>query len=86
MLITASAVNFLTPTKAIYSVVTRASIESVVAFRARYEEMRKKIEATCDGNANIYFISQGDNGFDYWVNRFNARPNIIPVYDRTGWS
>ena len=86
MLIIASVVFFFTPTKAIYSMVTRASIESGVAFRARYEEMWKKIEATCDGNDNIYFISQGDNGFDYWVNRFNARPNNIPVYDRTGWS
>lgn len=49
----------------------RASIEA----REPYEQLRQTIEEHCDGNDRIYFISQETTGFDYWVSRYNARPN-----------
>lgn len=45
--------------------------------RNKYENMKSIIEKCCDGDDKIWLISQGDRGYDYWVNKFNARPNWI---------
>ena len=50
-------------------------VSQSVAARGAYEPLRKAISQTCDGDDRIYFISQETSGFDYWVSRFNARPN-----------
>lgn len=62
--------------------------------RAPYETLRQQIQIHCDGNDTIYFISQENKGFDFWVSRFNARPNHIegawsigePFYDGDVWT
>lgn len=53
--------------------------------RSKYIPLSDEILRKCDGNDKIYFLSRGDNGFDYWVTRFNARPNNVEVAFG-GWS
>jgi len=51
--------------------------ETSVSIRAKYQPLEAKIHQFCDGDDRIFFRSQDDNGFDYWVSRFNARPNTF---------
>jgi len=60
---------------------------SSVIVRAKYNNIVNKINEECGGKSRIYFISQEDSGFDYWVTRFSVRPNIINNgYSEFSWS
>lgn len=60
---------------------------SSVIVRAKYNNIVNKINEECEGKGRIYFISQEDSGFDYWVTRFSVRPNIINNgYNEFSWS
>ena len=37
-----------------------------------------------DNNSHIYFVSQEDAGYDYWVMKFSIRPNYLN--DNFSWS
>lgn len=50
-------------------------VRQSVSVRAAYEPLKSAIHQNCDGDDRIYFVSQETSGFDYWVSRFNARPN-----------
>lgn len=72
-----SALLVITPMKDILSVVSGVNVRKSVSIRKPYEPLNELIQKYCDGNDRIFFISQDDSGFDYWVTRFNARPNVI---------
>lgn len=77
------------PGKPIYQFVTRKTVESSISKRSKYEKLTKKIMNTCDGTATIYFISQGNNGSDFVITKFNVRPNLLnEAYGEAGstWS
>lgn len=61
----------------IYSFVRGNTVRESVATRAPYAELSDKIMDVCDGKSTVYFISQENSGFDYWVTRFSVRPNSI---------
>lgn len=50
-------------------------IKQSLQVRQPYEQLSGIIAEKCDGDDRIYFVSQETTGFDYWVSRFNARPN-----------
>ena len=64
--------------------------------RAPYEPLKNSIHQICDGDDRSYFVSQETTGFDFWVSRFNARPNSFnpgmtwsigqPFYDGDVWT
>lgn len=58
-------------------------VEKSLTVRAPYETLHKEIQLFCDGDDRIYFVSQATTGFDYWVCRFNARPN---TFNGNSWS
>ena len=45
--------------------------------RNRYEPLHQLIIRNCssEGEDKIYFISEATKGMDYWVTKFNSRPN-----------
>lgn len=55
----------------------RKPVENSIEVRANYEKVVSEIEYYSDGNDKIFFVSQEDNGFDYWVVRFSVRPNVF---------
>lgn len=71
-------------------------VRQSVAVRAPYETLSAEIRRVCDGDDRIYFVSQESSGFDYWVSRFNARPNYFsgnytwsigePFYEGDVWT
>lgn len=71
-------------------------ISQSIAARQPYVHLSESIAEHCDGDDRIYFISQETTGFDYWVSRFNARPNGFngnftwsigePFYDGDIWT
>lgn len=72
------------PGKPILDFITGETVESSKTIRARYETLAEKILDISDSNSTIYFISQENDGFDFWVTRYSVRPNIIPY--KWNWS
>lgn len=64
---------------------SRDTLRAAQNIRLKYTSLSDEILKQCDGNDKIYFLSRGNNGFDYWVTRFNARPNSVEV-PFGGWS
>ena len=69
------AMLIITPMKSISNLMNRSSVAYSVNLRGPYEKLNALIHRNCDGDDAIYYISQDDNGFNYWIARFNARPN-----------
>jgi|BioPla2DNA2_1021312.scaffolds.fasta_scaffold23947_1 hypothetical protein len=57
-----------------------------VMVRAELDELKNIINKHCDGNDKIYYISQESDGYDFYVTKFNARPNWVAVDGFLGWS
>lgn len=74
----------MVPMQNLYSLCTRTSIQQALDIREQYNTVCNKVAQCCDGNDNIYIISQEDSGFDYWVIRYSIRPNISN--DNFTWS
>lgn len=74
------------PGKPIYQFVTGKTVEAAISKRSKYEKLTKKIMNTCDGTATIYFISQENNGSDFWITRFSVRPNLLYEETYFNWS
>lgn len=77
--------------------VHRYHVKASAANRAPYVAISAKINDVCDSQSTIYFVSQENSGFDYWVTKYNVRPNIIdntwywsigegPFYDGDIWT
>lgn len=80
-----AVILLISPMKNMSDILSRDRVRSSIAFRESYEELKYLIQKNCDGHNRIYFISQGDRGQDYWVTRFNARPNLI-ITAFGGWN
>ena len=65
----------VSPTRLFGNFVRGDNIISSKSIRAPYEPLKNSIHQICDGDDRIYFVSQETTGFDFWVSRFNARPN-----------
>ncbi len=65
------------PLGTVENYLSRDSVRQAKEIRDRYEPLHDLIRRYCSGTDEdrIYFISQADKGFDYWVTRFIARPN-----------
>ncbi len=86
------------PLGTVENYLSRDTVRQAKEIRDRYEPMHDLIRRHCSGSDadRIYFISQADNGFDYWVTRFIARPNGFagswvwslgePQYDGDIWT
>lgn len=74
-LILLAAVLLAAPTKVFGDFARGDYMRQSVSVRAPYEALHDAIRQNCDGDDRIYFVSQETTGFDYWVSRFNARPN-----------
>lgn len=71
-------------------------VNQSIQVRATYQQLHTEIQKICDGDDRIYFVSQETTGFDYWVSRYNARPNMFnenfswsigePFYDGDIWT
>lgn len=71
----------LLPSKLLINLCTRHYVHNNYTFRAELDEMADKVnEISEDGDVMI--VSQGDNGYDYYVLKFLLRPS--KVYQ--GWS
>lgn len=67
----------ISPMGQVYNYATRAAVTASIQARSAYAPMVQEIEEHVEERSRIYFISQEDNGFDYWVVRYSARPNIF---------
>ena len=77
-------VLMITPWTLVKDFVKGDYIEQSNVVRSNYELLADKIESVCDGDDKIYIISQGTAGFDYYVLRFESRPNS--TNDSFTWS
>lgn len=75
MCILLAVLILVSPTKLFGDFVRGDNIISSKSIRAPYEPLKNSIHQICDGDDRIYFVSQETTGFDFWVSRFNARPN-----------
>lgn len=65
----------VSPMEAVHNYTWRNTIETSVSIREQYVPLTTKVKQTVPETAKIYFISQESNGFDYYVMRYNLRPN-----------
>ena len=72
---TLSAMLIATPVLSAAKFITGSDAKASQGVRAAYVSLDQQVKKHCDGDDRIYFIAQDTNGFDYWVSRFNARPN-----------
>lgn len=67
----------ISPGEYIYDYVSRNTVEESVQVRGYYEPLNGAIQEYVTPKSRIYFVSQGTTGFDYWVMRYNVRPNTF---------
>lgn len=79
-----AAIMLVSPIGQISDFLNRDIARSSQGMRSRYEVLSQQIEKYCSGTDKIYCISEGDQGLDYWVMRYNARPNEFS--DNFTWS
>lgn len=72
-----SVIVVISPMGQVYNYATRAAVTASIQTRSAYAPMVQEIEEHVEERSHIYFVSQEDNGFDYWVVRYSARPNIF---------
>lgn len=65
----------ISPMGIVENYLSRDTVRTAQSTRNRYEPLHHLIIKNCSGKDKIYFISEADKGFDYWVTHFNARPN-----------
>lgn len=68
------------PAEDVASLATRSSVASAADFRAVYAPFSERILAQCAPGDDVYFVSQGSSGLDFWVVRFGSRPVVIDNY------
>ena len=84
------------PIETVYKYLSRSSVQHSVSVRSPYNALSKKIMDVVPEESNIYLVAQETTGFDYWVLRFNIRPNHVnsmftwsigkPFYEGDIWS
>lgn len=64
----------VTPIQYVKSYFNRESVQESIAVRSRYEKLCSLIEEVVPEQANVFLVSQADNGFDRLVLRYSIRP------------
>lgn len=67
----------VSPVRNFVSFADGTNIETAASVRKNYDILNQQIHEFCDGDDRIFFVAQDDNGRDYWISRFNARPNTF---------
>lgn len=67
----------LSPMTEVFNFLKREHVRQSKEIRAPYEEISNKIQQMVDPVSRIYIVAQGDSGINYWILRFNARPNKV---------
>ena len=67
----------ISPVRDFVSFADGSNIETAASVRKNYQILSEQIHEFCDGDDRIFFVSQDDNGRDYWICRFSARPNTF---------
>lgn len=88
---------FFAPYNNLFSFISRGDVKESNLIRANYIELTNRVNNLIDDdNSNIFFISEGDQGSNYWIMRYSLRPNNInnyyqwsigkPFYDGDIWT
>ena len=67
----------LSPVVELKNLLNRDYVEASVSIRAQYQNIVNDITTHCEEDSHIFFISQENSGFDYWVTRYSVRPKLI---------
>lgn len=65
----------VSPMESVYKYISREAVTISTIGRRTYEELTNEIKKNVTSNDRVYFISQETSGFDFWVMRYNSRPN-----------
>ena len=87
----------VTPFSEVYSFINKQTVKSSIKTRNNYSDFAKTVSYLIGQNkAKIYFISQQNNGYDYWIMRYLLRPYSFsknfswsigkPFYDGDVWT
>lgn len=68
-------VMMIIPVNNVYGYLSRSTVERSITTRKPYTLLSSTILNIVPKGSKIYLISQGTTGFDYWVLRYNIRPN-----------
>lgn len=87
-------VLLISPMQSVSIFANHVTVRASQNIRNRYSIIIEKIEKNCKENEKIYFISQGNDGYDISNTRFSVRPAWIydgfslggPFYDGDIWS
>ena len=76
-IILAAAIFAVSPMGTVKDFLCRETVRTSQSVRSSYEPLHQLIIRNCsrEGKDKIYCISEADEGFDFWVTRFNSRPN-----------
>ncbi len=80
----ATALICIAPMHNVFDFLEQDCVRDAIEIRVPYENLKEQISQNCTGNSKIAFISQANAGFDFWVSKFNARPNELVRL--SGWS
>lgn len=75
-----SMVIILTPFSKVEKFVNREHVSESVSVRNKYSEMTNDVNVNCPEKSKLYFISQEDKGYDYYLMKFALRPHLIDNY------
>ena len=87
----------MTPFSCVKNFVNKNGVRDSISFRSAYSDILQDISQNCKEKSKIYFISQEDQGMNYYVVRYSSRPCIIdnvsywsigegPFYDGDIWT
>lgn len=68
----------------INTIFSRTSVSNSNEVRQNYRIFKDQINEYVESNKRVYFISTNDNGFDYWVARYEITPKKMNL--NYGWS
>lgn len=73
----------IAPMENVYRYLSHSTVRHSMSVRLRYDALTTEIMNITPQGSKVYLISQESQGFDYWVLRFNIRPNSV---NDSGWS
>ena len=85
----------ISPLNNVQHFISREYVKDSINIRNNYTALVNLINLKTDENDKIYFISQENSGFDFWVTRFSVRPRTLnfctwsigkPFYEGDIWT
>lgn len=90
MVLLLSGLMLISPTKVIMQYLNGEYKTFALQRRSQFWGIDEKIRKFCNTGEKVYFVSQHDSGFNYWIVRFDCRPIELGAgYDlnsNIGWS